>query len=55
MTPGYGNYDANDVRIPDHGAMQRAREIEEELQRRAGERQRPEIELEYIDRLLKRF
>jgi len=55
VTPGYGNYDANDVRIPDHGAMQRAREIEEELQRRAGERQRPEIELEYIDRLLKRF
>ena len=53
--PGYGNFDANDVQIPDHGTMQRAREIQEELQRRAGQRQRPPIEREYIDRLLKRF
>lgn len=53
--PGFGSFDANDVRIPDHGAVQRAREIQEELQRRAGQRQRPPIEREYIDRLLKRF
>jgi uncharacterized protein (TIGR02302 family) len=53
--PGYGNFDANDVRIPDHGTIQRAREIQEELQRRAGQRQRPPVEREYIDRLLKRF
>jgi len=30
-------------------------EILDELRRRAGERSRPEIELDYIDRLLKRF
>jgi hypothetical protein len=33
----------------------RSREIQEELQRRAGERHRPQIELDYIDRLLRRF
>jgi uncharacterized protein (TIGR02302 family) len=55
VAPGFGSIDSNDVTIPEHGAIQRAREIQDELQRRAGERQRPEIELEYIDRLLKRF
>ncbi len=55
VMPGAGKFDGNDVRIPDHGEIQRAREIQDELQRRAGQRQRPEIELEYIDRLLKRF
>lgn len=55
VPPGFGSIDSNDVAIPEHGAIQRAREIQDELQRRAGERRRPEIELEYIDRLLKRF
>jgi uncharacterized protein (TIGR02302 family) len=55
VMPGFGTFDANDVRIPEHGDVQRAREIQEELQRRAGERRRPEIEREYIDRLLRRF
>lgn len=55
VMPGFGNFDANDVQIPEHSVIQRAREIQDELQRRAGERQRPELELEYIDRLLKRF
>jgi len=55
VAPGFGSIDSNDVTIPEHGAIQRAREIQDELQRRAGERRRPEIELEYIDRLLKRF
>lgn len=55
VMPGFGNFDSNDVKIPEHGAIQRARKIQEELQRRAGERQRPEIELDYIDRLLRRF
>jgi len=36
-------------------AIEKAREILGELRRRAGERQRPEIERDYIDRLLKEF
>jgi uncharacterized protein (TIGR02302 family) len=36
-------------------AMEKAKSILEELRRRAGERSRPEIERDYIDRLLKQF
>jgi len=43
------------VKIPGESEMQRAREILEELRRRAGDLWRPEIELDYIERLLKRF
>jgi uncharacterized protein (TIGR02302 family) len=50
-----GTYDRGDVKIPDQNTLQKAREILDELRRRAGERFRPEIELDYIDRLLKRF
>ena len=50
-----GTYDQGDVKIPDQNTLQKAREILDELRRRAGERFRPEIELDYIDRLLKRF
>jgi uncharacterized protein (TIGR02302 family) len=49
-----GTYDQGDVKIPDQNTLQKAREILDEL-RRAGERFRPEIELDYIERLLKRF
>jgi uncharacterized protein (TIGR02302 family) len=55
IMPGFSNFDSNDVEIPEHGTMQRARQIQDELERRAGERQRPELELDYIDRLLKRY
>ncbi|HEY0526240.1 MAG TPA: TIGR02302 family protein [Stellaceae bacterium] len=48
-------YDNSDVNIPGQGEMQKSREILDELRRRAGERSRPEIERDYIDRLLKRF
>lgn len=44
-----------DVKIPDHGEMRRAGEILQELRRRAGERKRPSAELDYIERLLRRF
>ncbi|MCC7016170.1 MAG: DUF4175 family protein, partial [Rhodospirillales bacterium] len=44
-----------DVRVPDRGERLRAREILDELRRRAGERDRPFIERDYIDRLLKMF
>jgi uncharacterized protein (TIGR02302 family) len=43
------------VRVPDEIDVQRAREILEELRRRLGETTRPPIELEYLERLLKRF
>jgi hypothetical protein len=35
--------------------LQRAHEILKELRRRAGDLWRPDLELEYIERLLKRF
>jgi uncharacterized protein (TIGR02302 family) len=50
-----GAYDQGDVKIPDNNTMQKARDILDELRRRAGERDRPQIELDYIDRLLQRF
>ena len=43
------------VKIPNESEIQRARRILEELRRRAGDLWRPEIERNYIDRLLKRF
>jgi uncharacterized protein (TIGR02302 family) len=49
-------YDGGDqVKIPEESEVQRARAILDELQRRAGERERPPAELDYIDRLLRRF
>ena len=51
-----GNFeDTGDVQIPDKSDVQRAREILDELRRRAGERTRPAPERDYIDRLLRRF
>lgn len=41
--------------VPGEAERQRAREILEELRRRAAERGRPQDELDYIDRLLERF
>jgi uncharacterized protein (TIGR02302 family) len=43
------------VKVPDEIDVQRAREILEELRKRLGETTRPPIELEYLERLLKRF
>lgn len=43
------------VKVPDQIDIQRAREILEELRRRLGEPQRPQGELDYIERLLRRF
>lgn len=43
------------VKIPDEIDVQRAREILEELRRRLGDQWRPSFELEYIERLLRRF
>lgn len=43
------------VKVPDEIDVQRAREILEELRRRLSDPSRPPIELDYIERLLKRF
>ena len=50
-----GTAAGGDVRVPDRGERLRAREILDELRRRSGERDRPPIERDYIDRLLKMF
>ena len=44
-----------DVRIPEQAEMKRVREILDELHRRARQRHRPQVEREYIERLLRRF
>ncbi len=41
--------------VPSQSEMERARNILQELRRRAAERGRPQEELDYIDRLLKQF
>jgi len=50
-----GPHAGNSVRVPDEIDMQRAREILEELRRRSAEPLRPRLELDYFDRLLRRF
>lgn len=47
--------DDGSVKVPDQMSIQKAREILDELQRRAGDNSRPETERDYIDRLLERF
>ncbi|MDT8343089.1 MAG: TIGR02302 family protein [Thermohalobaculum sp.] len=51
----YGAIDGRDTGVPDRSAIERARELLEELRRRAGEPMRPRIELDYLDRLIDRF
>lgn len=48
---GFGD----DVKVPTQQEIQKAKEILEELRRRASESDRPDLELDYLDRLLKRF
>ena len=53
---GRGGFEAIEgVRIPEEMELRRAREILDELRRRRGEQQRPPLELDYLDRLLKQF
>jgi hypothetical protein len=52
-TEGYSDNDS--VKVPDEADIQRAREIFDELRRRASEPARPQFERDYIDRLLRRF
>jgi len=45
----------SDTRVPDEAEQLRTRRLQEELRRRGAERERPAEELDYIDRLLRRF
>lgn len=50
-----GTSQAGDVTVPEERERQRTQAIEEELRRRGANRERPQQELDYIDRLLKQF
>ncbi len=51
-----GNADqGSDTRVPDEAEQLRTRRIQEELRRRGAERERAAEELDYIERLLRRF
>jgi len=52
---GDGGPSGEGADLPPASAVDRARTILDELRRRAGERARPQEELDYIDRLLRRF
>ena len=52
---GSGGMNARDMGIDDRDELQRARGIRDELRRRSGQRQRPESERNYINRLLRNF
>jgi tetratricopeptide (TPR) repeat protein len=47
--------DNADVVVPEERERQRTQAIQEELRRRGAERERPQQELDYIDRLLRQF
>ncbi len=53
-TTGYENA-GEATQVPELAPVERARRILEELQRRAGNRERAPLELDYLDRLLRRF
>ena len=50
-----GKYNNGAVKIPDGQEILRSRRILDELRVRSGDRGRPALELEYIDRLLRQF
>ena len=52
---GVGPLYGDSVHVPDDGEVTRSRELMDELRRRAGERDRPREELDYIDRLMEQF
>ncbi len=50
-----GPIDNGSVKVPTERETQRAREILDELRKRSGEQNRPQIERDYLERLLRRF
>ncbi|HMA15106.1 MAG: TIGR02302 family protein [Bacteroidota bacterium] len=55
QSPNNGQVSREGVQIPDQMELRRTREIVDELRRRRGERTRPPLELDYLDRLLDQF
>lgn len=55
QSPNNGQVSREGVQIPDEMELRRTREIVDELRRRRGERTRPTLELDYLDRLLDQF
>ena len=52
---GRRGFSTEHVEVPTESEVQRTRAILDELRRRLGERSRPELELDYLERLLDRF
>jgi uncharacterized protein (TIGR02302 family) len=53
--PRGGEEDDRSVKIPNQTDLQKAREVLDELRRRAGQAERPAVEKDYLQRLLKQF
>jgi len=51
----FGAIDGRDTHVPDRSVLDRARQVLDELRRRAAEAYRPRIELDYFDRLMDQF
>ena len=51
----FGAIDGRDTHVPDRSVLDRARQVLEELRRRAAQPSRPRIELDYLDRLMDQF
>jgi uncharacterized protein (TIGR02302 family) len=54
-TRNEGGFDTHGTQVPDESALGQARDVLEELYRRAGDQRRPPAELDYYRRLLNRF
>ncbi|MCA3426092.1 MAG: DUF4175 family protein, partial [Roseomonas sp.] len=52
---GSAQDNAGDTLVPGDAERLRSHQLQQELRRRGAERERPPVELEYIDRLLRRF
>jgi uncharacterized protein (TIGR02302 family) len=50
-----GSLGTNESMLPDADAIARGRELLDEIRRRAGDQTRPDLELDYLRRLLERF
>lgn len=60
MRDPFGRFEGNgspigDLAVPDTGGLQRVKELFDEIRQRAGERTRPEVERDYLERLIDRF
>jgi len=54
-TANRGALEGSDTEVPGEEALKRARELLDEIRKRSGDRTRPQLELDYLRRLLERF